>query len=277
MILQRPAGSLYYEIQGQGEEVVVYLNGFASGISNWYPVIKGLKRRYRNVLYDYIGTGESRSDSSYRFNFDNYCADLDALIHQIGVDGVHLVGYSMGGWIAQEFSLRHPQRVKSLALINSSSRIFGRQHWIIAHFIEVLKCTEISVFSKLMFLSYYSPEYFERHLDHLERIKNLANVQFEKHARQNWDALLRSCLTFNAEDRLETLRLPVLVLSGEHDILCPRMTAQRLVDLIPNAQWTELSVVGHAIPMEKHRSLATILEAFLLERPLETSGCIHAR
>ncbi|MEN8132636.1 MAG: alpha/beta hydrolase [Pseudomonadota bacterium] len=157
MMLDRPAGELYYEVQGEGEEVIIYLNGFASGISNWYPVIKGLKGRYRNVLYDYIGTGESRNGEEYEFCFDSYCADLGALIGQIGADRVHLVGYSMGGWIAQEFTVHHPGKVSSLVLINSSPRIFARQHWIISHLIEVLKFAEISVFSKLMFISYYPP------------------------------------------------------------------------------------------------------------------------
>ncbi|MEN8132637.1 MAG: alpha/beta hydrolase [Pseudomonadota bacterium] len=91
-------------------------------------------------------------------------------------------------------------------------------------------------------------------------------MQFEKHDRENWHALLRSCLSFDAEDRLGGLRLPVLVLAGEHDFLCPRLTAQRFVDLIPDVEWSELAIVGHAIPMEAHQSLGVALEAFLVSR-----------
>lgn len=270
MILQRPAGRLCYETYGSGD-TIVYLNGFASGISTWYPVIKGLKKRYQNVVYDYPGTGDSECGEGYRFCFDAYCDDLNALIDRLGAPAVHLVGYSMGGWIAQEFAGRYPERVTSLALVNSSSRIFSQQHWIISHFIEVLRDSEVSVFSKLMFISYYSPEYFESNRENLERIKDLANRYFEKQRPDTWTALLRSCLDFDAESHLRALPMPVLVVSGEHDFLCPRMTARRFGELIPDLHWSEFAAVGHAIPMERHRQLGAAIDGFLAARFLAGS------
>jgi len=263
MLLDRPNGDLYYEEHGDGSSIIVYLNGFASGISNWYPVIRPLKKNYRNILFDYIGTGESTNNKGYDFCFENYCMDLGDLIDHLGSESAHLVGYSMGGWIAQEFTTRYPERVDSLTLVNTSSRIFSRQDWIIKHFIDVLGTGDISSFSRLMFISYYSPEYFEKHLDNLERVRKLADTTFEKHDLSNWDSLLKSCLSFNAESRLPDLKLPVLGLSGEHDILCPRMTAVRMSELIPKFRWHEVAGVGHAIPMETHRKLAFYLQDFL--------------
>jgi len=264
MILQRQTGSLYYEIHGDGNnESIVYLNGFASGISNWYPVIKGLKACYRNVVYDYGGTGDSESCGGYVFCFDTYCDDLNGLLDEIGTESAHLVGYSMGGWIGQEFACRNSRRVKSLVLVNSSSRIFARQRWIISHFIDVLRDSDISVFSKLMFISYYSPEYFERHDANLDRIKNLANSYFGKQSRSNWESLLHSCLSFDAESRLGHLRMPVLIVSGENDFLCPRMTARRFKELIPASHWLELASVGHAVPMECHSDLSLAIRELL--------------
>src|SRR6266705_763361 len=102
MILPREAGQLHYEVYGQGD-TIIFLNGFASGISTWYPVVKGLKNQYKCVLYDYIGTGKSVNFENYVFSLESYCLDLHALIDTVGEKHVHLVGYSMGGWIAQYF------------------------------------------------------------------------------------------------------------------------------------------------------------------------------
>lgn len=264
MLLERPNGSLYYELHGEGAEVVVFLNGFASGISNWYPVIKPLKKEYKSVLFDYVGTGKSIKREGYEFSFDAYCADLRALLDHLGhTQNVHLVGYSMGGWITQEFASRYRDRIKSLSLVNTSSCISARQNWIIEHFISVLKVGNLDAFSQLMFISYYSPEYFEKHRDNLIRIRNLASATFEQHDLSNWEALLESCLTFNAELTLPDLNIPIMALSGEHDILCPRMTLDRFVELIPSIENHEIAQVGHAIPMEEHRKLANYLAEFL--------------
>jgi len=263
--LDLPKGNLYYEEHGSGQEVIIYINGFASGISSWYPVIKPLKKHYRNILFDYIGTGLSKNNDDHEFSFDQYCSELDALMDNYGDSKIHLVGYSMGGWVAQEFVTRYPQRVESLVLINTSSCISARQNWIINHFISVLNTGDISAFSQLMFISYYSPEYFEKHRDHLVRIRNLANATFEKQDLGNWEDLLASCLQFNAESLLPTLDMPVLSLSGEHDLLCPRMTADRIQELIPNLESHEISGVGHAIPMEEHGKLSSYLSDFMNE------------
>lgn len=268
MILERGASRLYYEVHGPagaGVPTVLFLNGFAAGISTWYPIIRDLKQRMRCVLYDYIGTGESTNAGDYVFSLDGYMADLLALLDAVDAARVHLVGYSMGGWIAQHLSVRRPDRIAGLVLVNSSSKIFARQHWIISHFIDVLRDSDIETFSKLMFISYYSPEYFEKNEANLERIKNLATLTFNKQGRDNWRRVLQSCLGFDAEAGLADtgFNLPVLLVSGSHDFLCPPLTAQRFDALLPSVRRIELPMTGHAIPMERHQELRAIVEGFL--------------
>ncbi|MET1255377.1 alpha/beta fold hydrolase [Aliikangiella maris] len=255
-------GELYYEVYGEGE-TIVFLNGFASGISNWYPVIKDLKQSYRCVLFDYLGTGDSQCHTDYQFSLDAYANDINQLIESLDAEKVHLVGYSMGGWLAQYYSRQFSEKVVSLSLINSSSRIFARQNWIISHFIDVLRDSDIEVFGKLMFVSYYSPEFFEKNEAHLDRLKKLAVLTFEKQSRKNWESVLHSCLPFNGESHLSTLDIPVLCISGETDVLCPKHTAERFKQLVKNITAIEFPSVGHAIPMEQFKLLKIELERFI--------------
>jgi pimeloyl-ACP methyl ester carboxylesterase len=60
--------------------------------------------------------------------------------------------------------------------------------------------------------------------------------------------------------------MPVLIVSGEHDFLCPRMTARRLKELIPASHWLELASVGHAVPIECHRDLSMAIREVLAGR-----------
>ena len=262
MVIERESGLLHYEAYGQGD-VVIFLNGFATGCNIWYPVIKDLKDSHQCVLYEYIGTGQSASFEGYDFSLDSYCSDLDALITHLGNDRIHIVGYSMGGWIAQYYVTHWKGRLKSLSLINSSSRIFSRQSWVMSHLVDVLRKHDLDVFSKLMFLTYYSPEYFEKYNDSLLRINNLAVHSFAKQKKKNLEMLLESCLYFDCEAGLGSVDIPVMLVSGEHDFFCPRITAQRLHSLFPNIEWIELKSVGHAVPMECFDETREIITNFI--------------
>lgn len=264
MMLARPHGRLHYEIYGQGD-AVIFLNGFASGISNWYPVIRGIRNDYQCVLYDYVGTGDSPSFEDYEFSLESYCADLLALIDAIGQKSVHLVGYSMGGWIAQYFVAQRPSKVISLTLVNTSPKVSLHQYWVISHFLNVLRDSDIGVFSKLMFISYYSPEYFDKNAEKLDRMKNLADLAFAKQKKENWMRIFNSFMSFNVESSFEKFNIPTLLVSGEQDFLCPRTTALRFKSLMADLKWIELKSVGHAIPMERYQELRAAIAEFLPE------------
>ncbi len=255
-------GTLYYETYGEGE-TIIFLNGFASGISNWYPIIRRLRRTRRCVVFDYVGTGQSRCSEPGVFSMDGYCRELNALMDVLRVRRVHLVGYSMGGWIAQEFASRQPDAMITLSLVNTSAKISTHQRYIISHLIDVLKIAEIPVFSRLMMVSYYSPGYFEKNADQMERLEQLVSLALSEHKPETWRNILESCLPFNVSERLSSFSFPLLLVSGQHDFLCPRPTAEAYSGKIAALKWIELPDVGHAIPMERWNELESALFEFV--------------
>jgi len=105
-------GSLFYQVTGQGEAVVLIHGGMLDHRA-WQPQVDALARRYRVVTYDVAGHGQSPApDRPWR-----YVDQLLALLGHLGIERATLVGHSLGARIAVDFAIAHPERVERLVLI----------------------------------------------------------------------------------------------------------------------------------------------------------------
>ena len=111
--------NLAYVVKGRGAPLVA-MHGFANSIYTWEPVMDAFSRRFQAFAYDHRGHGGS-SKRQGPFTIETLAQDLLALLNFWGLDRVHLMGHSMGGRVAQWFTLEHPERVDSLMLVGSSA------------------------------------------------------------------------------------------------------------------------------------------------------------
>jgi pimeloyl-ACP methyl ester carboxylesterase len=109
-------GRLYYEVKGRGPTVVLIHGGFGDD-RMWNEQWDALARDYRVVRYDHRGFGRSsRPDKAY-----SAVADLVRLLDELGAKTASLVGNSMGGTMAINFVLQHPERVDRLVVVASGA------------------------------------------------------------------------------------------------------------------------------------------------------------
>ncbi len=112
--------NMYYEIHGEGEPLVL-IHGILD-ISGWSNQIPTLSQRYRVVAFDNRGVG--RTDSTEPpYTTAGMADDTAGLLDVLGIDQAHIVGYSLGGAIAQELAIKYPERVKSLILAGAFARL----------------------------------------------------------------------------------------------------------------------------------------------------------
>jgi pimeloyl-ACP methyl ester carboxylesterase len=125
MRLDRGGFSLHYEIAGAGPETVVLTHGLGSSGATWSALVAALAPRYRVVVWDLRSHGQSDSP-------DEACplavlgADLAAIVGTGGGGPVHVLGHSAGGVIAMRFAIDHPESLRSVTLVGTSSECNAR-------------------------------------------------------------------------------------------------------------------------------------------------------
>src|SRR4051794_18307218 len=115
---RRAAPAVYWRAAGRGPALVL-LNGWsASGLAWPRAWVRELERRFRLVRIDKRGSGFSRV-SGTPFTLADMAGDVQAVLDAEGIDRATVLGMSMGGMIAQEFAIRHPDRLDGLMLMST--------------------------------------------------------------------------------------------------------------------------------------------------------------
>ena len=134
---------IYYESHGSGEPLVLVM-GLGGHSRTWALQVPAFSKRYRVVTIDNRGAGRSDAPDE-PYDMPLFADDVRAVLDELELDRVHLLGASMGGLIAQEFCHRYPERVRSLMLacsgvgasdpanISPEREVMGtRSRWIVA-------------------------------------------------------------------------------------------------------------------------------------------------
>lgn len=127
--------TIHYEVQGSGP-LIVLLHGLFLNQSAWkeFGYVDGLAKSFTVVTVDSLGHGESdRPAEPERYQLAERAGDIVAVIDALGEDKAHVLGYSMGGWLAVGVAVHHPDRVRSLMIagwdcvegMNTQFRAFG--------------------------------------------------------------------------------------------------------------------------------------------------------
>src|SRR3954453_5834293 len=106
---------LYYERSGSGEPLLLIMGMSGTHLSWGGPFLDGLRRDFEIVIYDHRGIGKS-SRAEPPYTIGDLAEDAAGLLDTLGWESPHVVGISMGGMVAQELALRHPERVRTLTL-----------------------------------------------------------------------------------------------------------------------------------------------------------------
>ncbi|HLI80939.1 MAG TPA: alpha/beta hydrolase, partial [Candidatus Binataceae bacterium] len=106
---------LRYEIRGNGDPLALIMGFSGSGRGWGEPFLSGMEKRYRTVVIDNRGTGESDKPDA-PWTMTDMANDIAAVLDHAKIPRAHIYGISMGGMIAQELALRHPGKVRKLVL-----------------------------------------------------------------------------------------------------------------------------------------------------------------
>ena len=258
--------ALYYESTGTGRPPLVLVHGFACGIRSWDLQVKPLSRRRRVVAYDVRGHGISEAPrEASAYSQPTSVADLAALLRHLGIRRAALCGLSMGGNIALNFALAHPEVVSALVVVDTGAGSDDNAGWVAdaQDFAATLDRGGMEAFADAACAYPMYARYIAQGPEAERRIRAcLMTHRAHGIAHTARQVLARRPTIYSLEDGLRRLRVPTLLIVGEHDDRC-RKIHDFMGRTIPGARSVVLPGLGHLSPLEAPDRFNRLVSRFL--------------
>jgi pimeloyl-ACP methyl ester carboxylesterase len=228
----------YYE-EGAGEPLVLIM-GLGADASAWRLHLDAYRERFRCFAVDNRGSGAS-SKPEGPYSTAQMAEDYAGLVRELGLGAVRVVGVSMGGAIAQELALRHPELVERMVIVSSWARCDAYTAEVFRHFAAARSQVGLSDFTQLLQLWIWSPRYLAANFDELLQVRTAELPPPMEQAA--FEAQCVACVTHDTLGRLPQIRVPTLITAGAADIFTPLRFAEVLhasiagseIHVFPNA------------------------------------------
>lgn len=238
---------LAYEERGSGEPLVLIMGLGADG-QVWDAHAQSYAEKFRCFLVDNRGTGESDKPKG-PYTTAQMADDYAGLIRELGLGKVRVAGISMGGAIAQELALRHPDLVRSMVLVCTWAKFEPYAATVFDNLTKVRATTDPATFMELLFLWIWTPAWTNTHGADLKAA--IQAVGPDAVAGGSWmpqhafAAQASACITHDAADRLQNIRVPVLLTIGTADVFTPMSYTEYLHQRIPGSEMVTFPGWGH--------------------------------
>jgi pimeloyl-ACP methyl ester carboxylesterase len=256
--------SLYYEDTGPGTtgETIVFSHGLLWSTEQFAPQIAALRGRYRCIAWDHRGQGRSAADHRHCIGIELVWQDAMALLDQLGVTQVHVVGLSMGGFVALRAGARRPDLVRKLVLLETSVgpepienvpryRLLNRVYRTLGPRMTAGRVAAIMLGRSILADA--------SRKDEVARFTKLMASR-----RDVWRAVNgvidRAGI---GESELSRIRMPTLVIVGDEDVATPLAKAQQIVAAIAGARLVVVPRAGHSSPVEEPVAVTRAIEEFV--------------
>jgi 3-oxoadipate enol-lactonase len=236
---ENQAAKIYWDEQGSGEPLLLIM-GLSYPSYMWHRTRPLLAQNFRTIAFDNRGIGQSDVPPGV-YPISQMASDAAAVLDAAKVSSAHVFGVSMGGMIAQEFTLQYPQRVRSLILGCTNA---GGPHAVRAA-AEVLQL--------LMRQGMTPEEAKEAIIPYIyDAATPRARIDEDMAIRMKWYPTpqgylgqLQGILAWEAYSRIAQIKAPTLIIHGETDQLIPVANARLLAERMPHAQLVLIPHAGH--------------------------------
>ncbi len=239
---------IYNEIHGSGPPLVLIM-GLRRNAEWWYHQIPELSKHFAVVAFDNRGAG--RSDKpAIDYSIRLFADDTAGLMDFLGIPKAHVLGISMGGYIAQELAINYPHKIDGLILGCTScggKRAVHMPEEKMEKFQANKGLTTEQILRKDMDL-YFSDRFVREHPDRIEEF-----VKISLRYYQPADAFFRqldACLKHDTADRVHAISAPTLIMTGDDDYLVPSRNSLILKELLPDADLELFPGCRHCFFME---------------------------
>jgi len=239
---------------------VVLIHGLAGDHTAWLPQIERFKNRHRVVAMDNPGSGESSSVDTPTTT-EELADTMLALMDNCGIEKAHVVGRSLGGLIGQHMALQAPDRLQSLILAASTSKVDRIGRRILENMREVLEWRDNWVdWARHSAHMFVSPAFYNDNPEAIDRIEAL--VGNEARSKISYVNLNNTALAHDTSGRLANISCPTLIMAGRQDPICSMQGTRELSQGIANSETVIFENSSHFFLMEEFEKSMDTLDAW---------------
>jgi 3-oxoadipate enol-lactonase len=269
---------LCYDIHGKGNSVIL-IHGFSDRKEHWRAQVGELSKFFKIIRLDNRGAGKSdRPEGEYSMKV--YASDVAGLMDFLGIEKAHIIGHSMGGMIAQNFTLIYPNRINKLVLINTlagmalprvpTDRAFEIYRESAIEDVKALRDEPLNNFLKLTKRSYSREFHKQMVANPKKKFHGIWSVEDLVEEKTNYgptekdiDNLIAAFKTHNTYERLHEIKNETLIIAAEKDKSCSVPMNEKIHELIPNSKFIIIKNAAHQSILEKAPEINKIIIDFL--------------
>lgn len=251
--------AINYEVHGEGEPLIL-ISGTGHDLGFWAGQVPFFSKRFQTIVFDNRGVGKS-SVPEPGYSLADMADDAARVLDHAGIAQAHVMGFSMGGHIAQELTLNHPDRVRTLGIHHSWTRNGPRlkkfqetRRYLAAHDQRVA-LAEISM------LALHASAYYDTHVDEMEAHREFLLENSPVNA--GWVGQLEACIVGDTYDRLPQVSVPTLITCSDLDLIASPHLSEEIHAQITGSELKILKGTGHVALMEAPEMFAEVCLEFL--------------
>jgi 3-oxoadipate enol-lactonase len=258
-VLEHDGASLFYQVEGDGPPLLL-ISGLGSPSDTWWRVLPWLTPHLTTIRFDNRGVGRTGISADRPYSIDRMALDALAVLHAAGFARGAVFGASMGGMIAQELALRHPEAVERLILGCSSPgpADMVRDDQGTAYLRTRTAMTPEEAAEGLIALA-YAPTTPRADID-----ADLAVRTATQQGNDGYAAQLADIGVWGSLARLPGLAMPTLLIHGDVDRLSPVENSRRMAAVIPGVRLEVIPGAGHVFWTDQPERTRAVLESFLV-------------
>ncbi len=256
-----------YLDKGKGKNLV-YIHGYLGSSWLYEDFVDYFSNKYRVIAIDHLGHGKSDKPESESYELVELANYIDQTLSKIiGDEKIILHGHSMGGMIAQIYATTPSlaKRLDGLVLMATAPVL---QNPGLVQYIEDIKAGKMKIIDKevveTVFLNLCFHRKFRKNKENNALINEFAEKTLENKEFVGFRTMESIVNSFNVEDKLNTIKVPTLILTGDKDIFILPDESKKMHEKIPNSKLVVFSPnIGHMINYEAKNEYIKVMEEFL--------------
>ncbi|MEX2235037.1 MAG: alpha/beta fold hydrolase [Cyclobacteriaceae bacterium] len=249
---------LYHRELGQGQPIIL-LHGIFGSSDNWLTQARILSSSYRTCALDLRNHGQSPHDNV--FDYPSMAKDILEFIETNRVKDPVLIGHSMGGKVAMNFAIAHPDKLQKLVVVDIAPKPYNMEHYVILDGLKAIPINEITTRKE-------ADDVLAGYVDEADvRQFLLKNLQRKPEGGFKWklnlDVIARNIKNIGLDLQFDgKFEKPTLFVRGARSNYVKDVDIDRIREVFPAAKMETL-VTGHWVPAEKPKEFVELVVQWL--------------